>query len=99
MNMLRRERNRSVHIFSTCLLTQERNETIAYRSISRIAFLVVLFFGTQQLYLKCFRLNATLQCSTFGRIGNEEERSRSSVNGALGFKISVLNFINFSTSR
>lgn len=70
--LFRRERYRSVDMFSICLFRLERNGTIAYLSIFRITFLVVPFFRTELFYLKCSRLNATLQRSTFR---NNTERS------------------------
>ena len=49
-----------------------KNGTIAYRSTFRIIYLVGPFFGTERFYLKCSRLNAALQRSTFR---NDTERS------------------------
>ena len=49
--VFRRERNRSVDIFS--IACSDGNGTIVYRSIFRITFVVVPFFGTQRFYLKC----------------------------------------------
>ena len=47
---------------------------IAYCSIFRIVCLVVPVFGAERFYLKCSRLNAALQCSTFR---NNTVRSRT----------------------
>ena len=70
--VFRRERNRSVDIFSICPFRRERTRTIAYRSTFLITFLVVPVFGTERFYLKCSRMNATLQRSTFW---NNSERN------------------------
>ena len=58
---LRRERNRSVDMFSICLCRRERNGTIAYCSTFRITFLIVPFFGKERFYFKQSLLNAALQ--------------------------------------
>ena len=63
--LFRQERNRSIDTFSICLFRRERKRTITYRSTFRITFLVVPFFGTERFYLKRFRLNTTIQRSTF----------------------------------
>ena len=67
-------------MLSICLFRREQNETIAYRSTFRITFLVVPLFGTEWFYLKCSRLNTTLQRSTFW---SNTERLLSRVNGDL----------------
>ena len=74
--VLRRERNRSVDMFSSCLFRREWNDCVSFHF--RIMSLVVPFFGTERFYSKHSRLNATLQRST---IRNNMERLRSRVNG------------------
>ena len=49
--VFRRERNRSVDMFSICLFRRERNRTIAYCPTFHITFSVVSLFGTERFYL------------------------------------------------
>ena len=69
-SVFRRERNRSVDMFSICQFRWGRNECasfhFSYHFFSRSSF------GTKQFYLKLSCLNATLQRSTFR---NNTERS------------------------
>ena len=69
-----RERNRSIDMFSFCLFRRERNGTEQLRTVSLFVSLVQSFHFLERnlFYLKCSRLNATLQRSTFR---NNTERS------------------------
>ena len=68
--MVRRERNRSVDMFSIRLFRRERNDCVPFHFLYH--FLVDPFFRTERFYLKRSRLDATLQRSIFR---NNIERS------------------------
>jgi len=58
-------------MFSICPFRRERNDCVPFH-LSYQFFWFVSLFGTERFYLKCSRLNATFQRSTFR---NNTERS------------------------
>ena len=81
--VFRREQNLSLDLFSIYLFRWERNDS--YRYTFRITFLVVSSCGTERLYLKRSRLDATLHHSTFRNITERSGRFAFLCEGVINY--------------